>query len=180
MIKAGDCVNFGKYPQDLNEKFLPIEWKVLAIVEGAALLVSSCALDTRHFDGRSNEWEESELRRWLNDGFKNMAFNSEEQKLLKGEIVVPSWQEAKNLMPNSGYFVRKCVPSPWAKAKGAFTYSGWCFWWTRNHPAGYWEDVDVIGYDGGCYQKCCSSQTCCVRPLIRVSAEGLKGANEND
>lgn len=174
MIKAGDCVKFGSYPQDLNENVLPIEWKVLAIVEGKALLVSDCGLDVRRFDGETNVWEDSELRRWLNGEFKNRAFSSGEQELIKGEIVVPSWQEAKNLMPNSGYFVRKCDPTPWAKAKGAVTYGGRCFWWTRNHPAGFWNDVDVIGYDGGCYQRCCRAETFCVRPLIRVSVEGLK------
>lgn len=178
MIKAGDCVKFGSYPQDLNEKFLPIEWQVLAIVEGAALLVSSHGLDVRRFDGKSNEWEDSELRRWLNDGFKNMAFNAKEQELIKGEIVVPSWQEVKNLMPNSGYFVRKCDPLPWAKAKGAVTYGGRCFWWTRTNPGGYWHDVYVIGSDGGRYQRNCSAETYCVRPLIRVRAEALKGVNE--
>lgn len=173
MINVGDYVEFGRWPQDLNGTVKDVEWRVLAIEEGTALLVSRFGLEAKRFDGSSNEWEDSELRQWLNGEFKSRMFSPEEQEFLKSEIAVPSWQEVKKLIPNIGA-VRKCSPTPWAKANGAATYGGRCFWWTKTNPGGYWQDVYAVGSDGGCYQRCCRTETYCVRPLIRVSAEGLK------
>lgn len=79
--KVGDSVFFGSYEQD-NDKSNGkenIEWLILEVKDGKALLFSKYALDLlvyskySSFDGYSS-WEDSSLRRWLNDDFVNSAF----------------------------------------------------------------------------------------------------------
>lgn len=62
----------------------PIPWRVLAVNNGVALCLSEYGLDCRSFmaDGSDNRWENSDVRVWLNDEFKNRAFTEEEQYLL--------------------------------------------------------------------------------------------------
>ena len=46
-----------------------------------ALLITSNVIDYREFDvNGNNDWEESSIRKWLNDDFLNLAFSEEEQE----------------------------------------------------------------------------------------------------
>lgn len=62
----------------------PIEWIVLTIEDGSALLVSKYGLDTKPFLENSNNytWEKCELRAWLNGAFYEYGFNSAEKELI--------------------------------------------------------------------------------------------------
>lgn len=82
--KAGDVVVFGKYEQDNNfsngmEAF--IEWRVLAVENGKALLLSEKILDCKPYNDKNNNvtWEICTLRKWLNDEFYNTSFNADEK-----------------------------------------------------------------------------------------------------
>ena len=79
--KIGDVVKFGKYQQDTSDKRTPIEWIVLDIKNGAALLISKyCLLTTAYCDPQHLLWEDSVARQLLNNTFFNDAFNEKEQK----------------------------------------------------------------------------------------------------
>ena len=85
--KVGDYVKFGNYPQTSSGGVQPIEWQVLARENNKMLVISKYGLEARRFDSfdsRSNNWSNSEIRKWLNGEFYNRAFTEQEKKLIKG------------------------------------------------------------------------------------------------
>ena len=82
-VSVGDHVFFGTYPQTADgTDSTPIEWRVLDVQDGRALLLSVYGLDVQPFNTEWSEdvtWENSTLRAWLNDDFLNRAFTPEEQ-----------------------------------------------------------------------------------------------------
>ena len=85
-IAVGDIVTFGNYAQDndgSNGKE-PIEWIVLDIQDGKALLLSRYGLYAAGYHDTWDErtWETCSLRAWLNDRFMNYAFSTEEQSAI--------------------------------------------------------------------------------------------------
>ena len=84
---VGNVVTFGRYEQDNHEENgrEPIEWIVLDMQDGKALLVSRYGLDTLPFNREERTditWEDCSLRTWLNSDFLNAAFSGEEQKAI--------------------------------------------------------------------------------------------------
>ena len=89
--EKGDVVYFGSYEQDndfTNGKE-PIEWLVVRIQDGKALLLSKDVLDYQQYHSAhaSITWEECAIRAWLNDSFLNAAFTIEEQAQLLPVII---------------------------------------------------------------------------------------------
>ncbi len=86
-IAAGDVITFGNYEQDNNTANgpEPIEWMVLDVRDGKALLLSKYGLAARPYNTGSKEvsWEACALRAWMNQDFLNTAFNAEEQKAIQ-------------------------------------------------------------------------------------------------
>jgi len=82
-IQAGSYITFGAYEQDndTSNGKEDIEWLVLARDKNKALLISRYALDVQPYSQHITEvpWENSFMRKWLNDAFLNEAFSSEEQ-----------------------------------------------------------------------------------------------------
>lgn len=84
-VKVGSMVKFGSYEQDnLRNGKEVIEWLVLDVKDGKALLLSRYGLDSREFnkfcDGQT--WANSGVRSWLNRDFLNEAFTEAERKLI--------------------------------------------------------------------------------------------------
>ena len=89
----GQTVTFGNYPQtDPNQKE-PIEWKILTVKDGNALLLSDKSLDCQPFIDSSDDygtWYHSTLRKWLNEDFMKTAFSKQEQqKMITSTISTP-------------------------------------------------------------------------------------------
>lgn len=86
-VVIGNVVTFGAYEQDndFSNGLELIEWEVIDIQDGRALLLSRYALDNRPFntDADTSDWEGSEIRAWLNGEFYNAAFSTEEQGLIR-------------------------------------------------------------------------------------------------
>jgi len=82
-IAVGDTIVFGRYEQDNHSGNgqEPIEWIVLDIVDGRALVISKLALEARNYhDSRKPvTWEKCTLRKWLNEEFVRHAFSTTEQ-----------------------------------------------------------------------------------------------------
>ena len=109
-INIGDTVTFGVYEQDnnLDNGKEPIEWEVLDIQDGKALLLSIYALDCVPYNNYSVEesiyydretyqgdghefattWETCTLRAWLNEDFLNEAFNDSEAAMIVETTVI--------------------------------------------------------------------------------------------
>ncbi len=84
--EVGQIIEFGHYEQDgdVSNGTEPIEWEVLSVEDGRALLISKYVLDAIPFSSTSEHkiWEDSTLRMWLNDAFLNAAFTEDEQKII--------------------------------------------------------------------------------------------------
>ena len=83
---VGNIVKFGRYEQDndLLNGSEEIEWIVLDVQGGKALLFSKYGLDAKpfhegEFTSKSVTWETCTLRKWLNSDFINIAFSEEEK-----------------------------------------------------------------------------------------------------
>ena len=84
-VSAGDTVAFGQYPQTTEgTDRTPIEWIVLDVQDGNALLISKYGLDVQPYSTESTAatWETCTLRAWLNGDFLNAAFTPEEQEAI--------------------------------------------------------------------------------------------------
>lgn len=82
-MQSGDIVVFGHYEQDGNRNNgkEPIEWLILSVEDGQALMISLKLLEVKQYHSEQMEmtWEGSSLREWLNEGFYKSAFTEEEQ-----------------------------------------------------------------------------------------------------
>lgn len=89
-ISVGDHIMFGNYPQNSapgTDTFdpEPIEWRVLDVKDGKALIISEYLLDTGvyYFDMADATWETSTLRDWLNGKFYDTAFSDSEKECIQ-------------------------------------------------------------------------------------------------
>ena len=174
-LRVGDIITLGQYEQDgnLNNGAEAIEWQVLAVEEGRALVISKYGLDAKPYNEKrtSVTWETCTLRTWLNGEFYNSAFSEEEKVQIqevrvknpknptyrtKGgdnttdRIFLLSIEEAiRYFADNEG---RKCQPTTYAKNNGAYlseSAGGMTWWWLRspgadgNYAAVITTDLDV-------------------------------------
>ena len=87
---VGDIITIGSYEQDndLSNGDEPIEWQVLDIKDGKALLLSRYVLDSKLFDeGMEARWSECSLRTWLNNDFMNTAFSDSQKGRISTTLV---------------------------------------------------------------------------------------------
>lgn len=89
--KVGDYVFFGSYEQDndTSNGAEDIEWLVLTVEDGKALVISKYALDCKPYNTDRDvtwdtdvTWESCSLREWLNSNFINVAFSDDEKELI--------------------------------------------------------------------------------------------------
>ena len=197
---VGDTVFFGSYEQDnvtTNGKE-DIEWNVLAKEGDRVFLVSKYALDRKQYNSTYTNvtWETCSLRQWLNGMFLNDSFNAEEQALIQDTYVSPDANPKYDKNPGNAttdkvfllsanevnkYFGsdedRKCIPTEYAKANGAYTSSSntkngvpICRWWLRSpgDSQGYVAYVN-IGGSVSYYGSSVNAVHECVRPAMWVS-----------
>ena len=174
-VNKGDIVFFGSYEQDNNidNGLEPIEWIVLnKEKDGTLFLISKYALDCKCYNeyGVNITWKGCTLRIWLNGDFYRDAFNKSEKEMIleskiknddnsdfgteggedtKDKVFLLSIGEASNedlFLDNES---RKCIPTPYAVAKGPYVNDDLknCWWWLRS--PGYESDeaacVDIVG-----------------------------------
>ena len=84
--QVGDTVVLGVYDQDAKSENgeEPIEWRVLDISDGNMLLISRYSLECVDFaDSRQDtSWQDSHLKRWLNEEFYVNAFSDAEKNII--------------------------------------------------------------------------------------------------
>ena len=154
-VSVGDTVTFGTYEQDgkTSDGKEAIEWQVLDVQGGNALLISKYALDVKPYnDERTNvTWETCSLRAWLNSDFVTSALTVTERASIvtttvstpddtykgtpggndtKDRVFVLSAGEAEQYF--GSYDERACDPTEYARAKIYGTNSaGRAYWWLR-------------------------------------------------
>lgn len=85
-IQVGNVVTFGHYEQDYNADngMEEIEWIILDVQDGKSLLLSKYALDAIPYNRVQEEttWENSSIRKWLNNDFLYDAFTTREREAI--------------------------------------------------------------------------------------------------
>lgn len=193
--KPGDTVFFGAYEQDNNTSNgkEDVEWLVLEVKDGKALVVSKYALDCKQYNTSNTDvtWETCTLRKWLNNDFINAAFSSYEKAMIP--TVTVSADENPDYSTNPGnatqdqvfllsiteankYFgsdsARQCKPTDYAFANGAYVNSvnGNCWWWLRS-PGVTQDSAAYVHSSGDVYEPGSDVDigTSAVRPAMWIS-----------
>ncbi|MDR1713788.1 MAG: DUF6273 domain-containing protein [Coriobacteriales bacterium] len=76
--QVGDTITFGNYGNQA------MEWRVLAIEDGKALVITRDIIDQRVYNEEKAQttWEQCTLRQWLNADFYNSAFSDLERSYI--------------------------------------------------------------------------------------------------
>ena len=85
--KEGNSIYFGSYYQKDDKTKEPIKWNILKTEGKKALIITDKIIDTLKFDEESRNYENSFIRRWLNNEFYNNAFNEQEKALIEKTLV---------------------------------------------------------------------------------------------
>lgn len=99
---VGQEFTFGAYEQDGDDSngAEPIEWIVLAVEDGKALMISKYVLDWKQYNesGEKTNWATCSLRTWLNKDFYNDAFNQEEINRIADTTITSDGEETTDLV----------------------------------------------------------------------------------
>ena len=79
MLYKNTIVTFGRYWEGSNLESVPLQWLVLEETKDYYLVVSNQAIISKRFDETTSKWKESDIRKWLNNEFVELAFNRQEQ-----------------------------------------------------------------------------------------------------
>lgn len=183
-VAKGEYITFGSYEQDADQSNgkEAIEWLVLDVKDGRALLISRYALDWKQFHpGDYGTWSGSAIRHWLNTEFRIAAFTEEELSAVpevtnvnKNEddtvdrVFLLSTTERDTYLKSKSK--RKCEHTPYAVSKGAYVYKhnlggkNNCIWWLRTSNEDVAVCVDIKG-EGYTSEK---SAYFAVRPAIWI------------
>ena len=177
-----------------------IEWMVLDVQDGKALLLSRYALDAIAYgnDGTVITWEGSSLRQWLNSDFLQTAFTAGEQSAIltvnvdnsksqgcwdkdggsdtQDKIFLLSYAEANRYFELNGESNTKarCVPTIYAQARNIYTmeysFGTVCGWWLRS-PGDYSSSEMCVLSNGSRGRNYVSSEDIGVRPAFWLNLE---------
>ncbi len=190
-ISVGDIVKFGGYPQ--SGKMDEIEWQVLDVSDGKALLISRYCLDSKPYNEEYEDvtWETCTLRKWLNNDFMDKAFGTTLVKYIcKTDLENPDNPEYDtnggndtvdkifllSIYEANKYFSsneeRTVEPTEYSKNQGVYTYDGFSWWWLRSPGDGQGDAAFV--YSGGfvnTYGDYVFSDDYGVRPAFWINIE---------
>ena len=168
-VQPGDTIKFGEY-RAAGDKESPeesIEWLVLEKQDDKILVMSVYGLDTLPYHAAGvNTWDDSYIRKWLNEYFYEAAFSDAEKASIAETTVTPekvwdcspgeetvdhvfllSKSEAGTYIQNNVYLqdidaTLHCKPTKSVKTQDIYVNDdGFGWWWlrntTRNNVAAY-------------------------------------------
>ena len=159
--RKGELVCFGSYPQEdaTGELKDLIVWRVLHVTTSKMLIISENVLDCKPFSkipvnvldvlgkySTGTDWENSDLRKWMNNDFVNTAFNESDRSIILERANTSGRDESEICYDNAFCLSlsevntylkfaeeRKAKTTPYAKAKGAYrSPKGNSWWWLRS------------------------------------------------
>ena len=191
-ISVGDHLTFGTYEQDgdISNGAEPIEWRVLAVENGRALLITEKLLDYVQYDEKYADvtWENCTLRIWMNQIFYNISFDSIEQNKIsettntnddnpihksdggnatKDKVFALSISEVKDFF--SSYDSRIAFTTVYAHGKSYDVSDHSAIWWLRS-PGSNNLNAASVSYTGEVtdYGLTVNIKGIAVRPAIWV------------
>ncbi|MCR5113886.1 MAG: DUF6273 domain-containing protein, partial [Acholeplasmatales bacterium] len=169
--------------------FDPIEWDILEASNGKALIIANLILDSQEYypsssessfehnggTGYANNYELSNIRKWLNDNFYNTAFNDLQKSIIEttevdnsgssvgnssnkyvcnntnDKMFLLSIKEAKTYYTSDK--ARQCKGTYYAKCQGLYVdnENGNSFWWLRSPDSGISSLAHYVYTDGDDY-----------------------------
>ncbi|MBR4749685.1 MAG: hypothetical protein IK083_08990 [Abditibacteriota bacterium] len=174
--KPGSLLTIGSYPQKGLLGRQPLRWRVLETFgDDKLLVVTETVIDTMPFHkerppkeraAQKVTWENSDIRKWLNEEFFDKTFSTGEKKRIYTTSIecgpytngcVGCYRtEDRVFLLSSGdaerYFIdnadRVCIPTGYARKRRIFTdkVGGRCWWWLRSSTK---ADHTVVDYIGG-------------------------------
>ncbi len=119
--------------------------------------VSKYGLEARLFDSESNNWADSEIRKWLNGEFYNKAFTDQEKKSIKfsnlsdvstiDNVFLLNKEEADKYFANDEK--RKCKVTDYAMKNGAWVAGNdYSVWWLRSPYSNCISIVCLVDFNG--------------------------------
>ena len=196
-VKVGEYITFGHYPQTSSgTDSTAIEWLVLDVQDGKALIISKYALDSKPYNTEytSVTWETCTLRNWLNKDFLLMAFTSAEQDAIltttvnnsssqglwgtnggnntQDKVFLLSYKEASTYFSSDD--ARMCAPTDYAIAQGAWASDdykvngrGTGLWWLRSPGQSSASACPIFSLGGfGTYSHAVNLASDVVRPAF--------------
>lgn len=193
--QVGGSIFFGQYEQDGKPEngTEPIEWSILDIQDGRALVVSRYALDCLPFHNERIDvvWADSSIRTWLNDGFYAHFSEAEQQAIMMADnknnaiegnaewmpadnadthdkVFLLSYAQALRFFPEQNQ--RKLIGTEYARSQGARFLGitalgiGETDWWLRS-PGKVSYDACFIDVNGIVGTKCVSDKLG-IRPAL--------------
>ena len=171
--KIGTTIKFGRYND--GNGISDIEWDIVNVVDGNALLLSKNVLDCKPYHSSSEDvtWETCTIRKWLNNEFFTDAFSDAEKMLVKSVLVLaeknPSYantdpgiatqdkvfllsvNEATTLFTSDEE--RLSCSTDYAAQKGVYVEDeGFAQWWLRN--SGETQNVATVVTNEGFVYDC--------------------------
>lgn len=161
-LSVGDIITMGTYPMTSSSSREDITWRVLKVEEGRALLITEACLDHVPFDSEAHEnnesynWQNSEIRTWLNGEFYDTVFTDAEKAIILNggakekmaistaanpmtdigacgdtydKVFLLSCDEAKGLFADNAD--RAASVTPYAEKNGVRANDGNGAWWLR-------------------------------------------------
>ena len=158
-----------------------IEWIVLDVQDGKALLLSKYCIDSRVFNSRERDisWKLCILRTWLNSDFYKSAFTSGEKKIILNtelpedgvtdRIFILSGDEVMKYLPDPDY-AYVAYPTKYAMERGVvINIDNSCGWWVRTSGL---VDTRALVFGSGQGEYVPVNKDCYgVRPAMWVSLE---------
>ncbi|MBQ1554061.1 MAG: hypothetical protein IIZ68_01250, partial [Clostridia bacterium] len=175
-VRVGDRRSFVQYPQGANGEVQPLVWRVLAVENGRALLITEKLIDCVKYHTKRTDvtWETCTLRQWMNRDFIHKAFSSSEQtqiatvtnqnpnnpeygtkggKVTKDKVFALSIDEAKKYFRDDDD--RMAAPTGYAKKQGCYVSVKYSLstgektgWWWLRSPGNYGVSAAGVLVDG--------------------------------
>ncbi|MBQ2738579.1 MAG: hypothetical protein IJF38_07800 [Clostridia bacterium] len=154
-MKIGDIITLGTYFKTRvtygEYTVEPIEWQVLDIKDGKALLLSRYALDggiPYEKVRRDTSWGECNIRAWLNEAFYKVAFDEVDRRKIACVTIPADARNSLSFASRDRIFLLSigevgsylsvedsaCHPTDYANDRTALLTStdGRCAWWLRS------------------------------------------------
>ena len=140
-LNISDTFKFGRF----NGK--EIEWKVLSKTDSNMYVISTEILCERAFRvdweaENANVWEKSDIKRWLNKEFYNIAFTENEKEKIgtveSDKVTLLSKEEAESLMTE-----KERASDSWWWLRSAYSNLNYCVWLVTSDGMPYYDFVDI-------------------------------------
>ncbi|MBQ8318735.1 MAG: TIR domain-containing protein [Lachnospiraceae bacterium] len=172
-------VKFGEYQKEA------LRWIVIDKIDNKCLLLSKDIIDYKYHMSKETKWKCTDLRKWLNEDFYNVAFLKGEKKFISttfntGEIkedkvFLLSNEEVERLLPDK--LKRKCNNSQWSNYRRICLSSDekkdYFSWWLRTEVKNNLLGVDDEGSTWNYGFNPSYHDYCGIRPSIWLDISGI-------